>query len=75
MIENYLRSLVNPAILSTIAKFYPTIQLNSVDLPELGSPIKDTVNLLLAFYRIVYQLSLGFWLLCFISFFICIFSI
>lgn len=38
-----LLSLVKPASLSTMAICSPARQLNRVDLPELGSPTKDTL--------------------------------
>jgi hypothetical protein len=43
----YFRSLVIPGMASVRASLYPTIMLNSVDLPQLGNPISDTVNTLL----------------------------
>ena len=45
LIVNYLLSRVKPAKLSTIANLSPTIQLNNVDLPQLGRPTIDTLNL------------------------------
>jgi hypothetical protein len=51
----YLRSLVIPGYLSTIAKFAPIIQLNKEDFPQLGKPIKDTLNFVSFGYFIVYH--------------------
>lgn len=64
-IVNYLRSRVMPAWLSTMANRSPIRQLNNDDLPELGKPIKATLQTCFSlFYRIVCQaFSLLFFLL------------
>ncbi len=54
-ILNYLRSLVVPRCLSTIATRSPTRQLNRLLFPQLGSPTNDTLNFLIQSLRFVFH--------------------